>query len=109
MSRREARQNAAVDLHVAADDRTGAIETAAAIADRTGAPVPVAVWPDLVPPSVGAAVVDLASRHVDPADAVARAGSLPCRGRLAHKIDSTLRGNWANLSTVAMSRLGGYR
>lgn len=89
------RQTWFVRLHVAADDRTGAIETAAVLADRTGAPVPVAVWPDFPPPSPGVAVVDLASRYVEPAEAAARARSLPATGRLAHKIDSTLRGNWA--------------
>ncbi len=82
-------------LQVAADDRTGAFETAAALADRTGVPVPVAVWPDRPPSGAACGVIDLASRHLDPAAAAARAGTLQARGRLAHKIDSTLRGNWA--------------
>lgn len=82
-------------LQVAADDRTGAIESAAALADRTGVPVPVAVWPDRPPAGAACGVTDLASRHLDPADAAARAATLPAGGRLAHKIDSTLRGNWA--------------
>lgn len=84
-----------VKLHVAADDRTGALETAAALADRSGEPVPVAVWPDLPPLRARAAVIDLGSRHVDPGEAAARAAAMPAAGRLAHKIDSTLRGNWA--------------
>jgi uncharacterized protein YgbK (DUF1537 family) len=95
MPSRSGRQNAGVDLHVVADDRTGAIETAAAIADRTGVPVPVAVWPDLTPPSARASVVDLATRHLEADEAAARAASLPDGVRSAHKIDSTLRGNWA--------------
>ncbi len=82
-------------LQVAADDRTGAIESAAALADRLGLPVPVAVWPDHPPSTSACSVIDLASRHLDPAEAAARAATLPRRGRLAHKIDSTLRGNWA--------------
>lgn len=84
-----------VKLHVTADDRTGALESAAAIADRTGAPVPVAVWPDRAPARSGSCVIDLASRHLAPGDAAARAAALPSTGRLVHKIDSTLRGNWA--------------
>ncbi len=83
-----------VALHVAADDRTGALETAAALADRGGAPVPVAVWPDL-PPSTGSSVIDLWSRHVSAEEAAARAITLQPDARPAHKIDSTLRGNWA--------------
>jgi hypothetical protein len=37
-------QNAEMDLLVAADDRTGALETAAALADRLGTPVAVYAW-----------------------------------------------------------------
>jgi uncharacterized protein YgbK (DUF1537 family) len=81
-------------LHVAADDRTGALETAAALADRGGAPVPVAVWPDF-PPGTGSTVVDLCSRHLTAEEAASRAATLRGSGPLAHKIDSTLRGNWA--------------
>lgn len=82
-------------LQVAADDRTGAIESAAALADRTGVPVPVAVWPDRAPAGAACGVVDLGTRHLEPAEAAARASTLSTAGRLAHKIDSTLRGNWA--------------
>lgn len=87
------RQNADVDLLVAADDRTGAFETAAVLADRSGAPVPVTAWPEM--PSATIAVVDLETRHLDPDHAAERAALLPIGGRQAHKIDSTLRGNWA--------------
>lgn len=82
-------------LHVTADDRTGALESAAAIADRTGAPVPVAVWPDRAPARSTSSVIDLASRHLAAEEAGERAATLPATGRLAHKMDSTLRGNWA--------------
>lgn len=88
-------KTARVELHVTADDRTGALESAAAIADRTGAPVPVSVWPDRAPPASPCSVVDLASRHLAAPDAADRALTLPVTGRLAHKMDSTLRGNWA--------------
>jgi uncharacterized protein YgbK (DUF1537 family) len=85
-----------VRLHVAADDRTGALEVAAALADRGAGGdggVPVTVWPG--ESSAPVAVIDLATRHLDPAAAAGRAAELPSVGALAHKIDSTLRGNWA--------------
>src|SRR5215207_3837324 len=91
-------QNRNVHLSVAADDRTGALETAATLADRGaggGAGVPVAVWPDRFEPAVEVSVVDLATRHVDVATAQRRAASLVVPGAAAHKVDSTLRGNWA--------------
>ncbi len=88
-------QNAGVRLHVAADDRTGALEVAAALADRCGQPVPVAIWPDSPPSRSSIGVVDLCSRHLPIGDARDRAGGLTASGHLAHKIDSTLRGNWA--------------
>jgi uncharacterized protein YgbK (DUF1537 family) len=41
------------------------------------------------------AVVDLGTRHLSPADARARVAQLSARGGgVAHKVDSTLRGNW---------------
>jgi uncharacterized protein YgbK (DUF1537 family) len=83
-------------LHVAADDRTGALEVAAALADRgVGGTdgVPVTVWPDVG--STDLCVVDLASRHLSPHAAAERAIGLGPRTSAAHKIDSTLRGNWA--------------
>ena len=83
-------------LHVAADDRTGALEVAAALADRGagGAEgIPVTVWPEVRTADVS--VVDLASRHVSPHIAAERAARLGSATPAAHKIDSTLRGNWA--------------
>jgi uncharacterized protein YgbK (DUF1537 family) len=83
-------------LHVAADDRTGAFEVAAALADREAGGVdgvPVTVWPDVG--SADVSVVDLASRHLSPHAAAERAAGLGARTPAAHKIDSTLRGNWA--------------
>ncbi len=83
-------------LHVAADDRTGALEVAAALADRRAGGVPgvaVHVWPSTSADDI--AVVDLGSRHLTSEASRSRASMLPCDGPLAHKIDSTLRGNWA--------------
>jgi uncharacterized protein YgbK (DUF1537 family) len=40
-------------------------------------------------------VVDLGSRHLSPPAAAERAAGLPTGVPVAHKIDSTLRGNWA--------------
>jgi uncharacterized protein YgbK (DUF1537 family) len=81
-------------LLVAADDRSGALETAAACAGVG--------WSAVVVPRHGTAaadctVVDLASRHVDPLEAGRRVAEVAGRvnGRHAHKIDSTLRGPWA--------------
>lgn len=91
------RQNAHMDLLVAADDRTGAFEVAGRLAERGNGPVTVTAWPDL-PTRDGAtevAVVDLGSRHLSPGEARARATSIRVTRRRAHKIDSTLRGNWA--------------
>lgn len=94
---------------VAADDRTGALEAAGAVAQRIGRPVPVVAAvegahlvraPDLTTAADGApvVVVDLGSRHLTPAEAARRAGRLGTipAGRHVHKIDSTLRGNWAD-------------
>jgi 4-hydroxythreonine-4-phosphate dehydrogenase len=86
-----------VRLHVAADDRTGALETAAALADRRVggvSGVPVDVWPSSSVHEV--AVVDLGSRHLTATEARARAAQIAASGPVAHKIDSTLRGNWAD-------------
>lgn len=89
------RQNADVELLVAADDRTGAFETAAALADRGVGPVPVSAWP-ASPANASVAVIDLACRHLSPADAAERAADIPPATFQAHKTDSTLRGNWAD-------------
>lgn len=83
-----------MDVLVAADDRTGACEAAAALVERGAGPVGVTAWPAM--PSATAGVVDLATRHLSPADAFDRAGRLPTASRQMHKIDSTLRGNWAD-------------
>lgn len=84
-----------MDLLVAADDRTGALETAAVLADRLATPVGVFAWPTRpAPGGVGVAVVDLGSRHLSAGDARARIDGLPTSGRIGHKLDSTLRGNW---------------
>lgn len=94
-------------LLVAADDRTGAFESAAALADSGAGPVPVAAWRDGMVVSYGSEqpvlVVDLACRHLSPADAADRTASLPDTTWQAHKTDSTLRGNWAD-ELVARSR-----
>lgn len=75
-----------------ADDRTGAWETAAALADAGAGPIEVVVWPAAPRGSIG--VIDIGTRHLTPAEARARVASLPPTGRTGHKIDSTLRGNW---------------
>ena len=84
------------DWAVAADDRTGAFEVAAEMAEVIGVPVEVRVgtavadWP---------CVVDLGSRALAARDAAARASAIDTRfgpaAWTAHKIDSTLRGHWA--------------
>lgn len=82
---------------MAADDRTGAIESAAALADHGAGPVPVVVWPYRAPEHGSGAVevVDLETRHLSPAEAAERAIAVERPGPAAHKIDSTLRGNWS--------------
>lgn len=77
---------------MAADDRTGAWETAAALADAGAGPTEVVVWP--AAPSGPIGVIDIGTRHLPPAEARARVASMPPTGRTGHKIDSTLRGNW---------------
>ncbi len=80
-------------LVVTADDSTGATEAGAACAD--------AGWTvEVVPFSVASSaaecvVVDLRSRHVPPVEARRRTIALLPGVRHVHKIDSTLRGNWA--------------
>jgi 4-hydroxythreonine-4-phosphate dehydrogenase len=88
-------------LRVVADDRTGALETAGAMAARSGVPVQVLArdggpwWS-----STGQLVLDADTRRCSPVEAGARVADLVGAGwppsvALAHKIDSTLRGNWA--------------
>jgi uncharacterized protein YgbK (DUF1537 family) len=84
-----------MDLLVAADDRTGALETAATLADRLGTPIAVSAWPAVSRPAPDEfVVIDLGTRHLSPGEARARVGDLPTTGRAAHKLDSALRGNW---------------
>ncbi len=90
-------------LHVLADDRTGALETAGLCADRGCGPVAVDVLGGPPGPGVGVVrVTDLGSRHRPPAEAEAAVEAAlghPAAGygraTGAHKIDSSLRGNWA--------------
>lgn len=88
------------ELLIAADDRTGALETAAACADA-GWLVELTVGAPPADRGPGArrhvaTVVDLATRHREPGHAARRAGSMEANAlRHAHKMDSTLRGNWA--------------
>lgn len=99
------------ELLVAADDRSGAFEVAARLADGGAGPVPVVPWvgtteePDRVGSDSSTVVVDLGSRHLDPVEASRRALRVDARpsGRHAHKIDSTLRGNWPH-ELVARAR-----
>jgi uncharacterized protein YgbK (DUF1537 family) len=88
-----------VDFLVAADDRTGALETAGALAHDGAGVVPVLTrLEDLTSVESRAAVVDIATRHVVADTAATRAVRAGAIGaiRHAHKIDSTLRGNWAS-------------
>jgi D-threonate/D-erythronate kinase len=99
-----------VQLLVVADDRTGALETAGALADLLGHEVPalaggtalddVAAGDHGAGSSHRATVIDLGTRHLAPGAAAERAALAdPDRFRSyrhAHKIDSTLRGNWAH-------------
>ncbi|MFT3851686.1 MAG: four-carbon acid sugar kinase family protein [Ilumatobacteraceae bacterium] len=88
---------------VLADDRTGALEVAGSLAVAAG-PVPVVVHGGTAPPASPVLVVDLASRHLSASVVASRASdwSVPARRRL-HKIDSTLRGRWAD-ELVAVQR-----
>ena len=91
---------------VTADDSTGATEAGAAFAD--------AGWTvDVVPVGAGSSptesasaadctVIDLRSRHVDVDEARRRIVGATTDAHRVHKIDSTLRGNWAvELSALA--------
>ncbi|MDO8390934.1 MAG: four-carbon acid sugar kinase family protein [Actinomycetota bacterium] len=98
---------------VAADDRTGAFEVAALLATTMGeGPVLVTVGaPAATPAAEGApaAVVDLQTRAL-PIDEARRAVAHlePTDGWAGHKIDSTLRGNWA-AELRARRQAGGRR
>ena len=90
---------------VAADDRTGAFEVAALLAEIVG---PVDVSAGALP--VGAGVVDLGSRELSASAATSAAEvvDVASAGWIAHKIDSTLRGNWA-AELLARRRVSGRR
>lgn len=111
---------------VLADDRSGALEVAGELAERIG-PVRVVAHPRRPLPTGAAAaeavapddatVVDLASRHLPAAEAASRAAvwSTARAAHRLHKIDSTLRGRWADellavqqrvLVVAALPRLG---
>ncbi len=88
---------------MAADDRTGAFEVAGLLAAVVG---PVTVTVGEAP--AGCGVVDLATRALDVAAAAAAAAAVertPSRWA-AHKIDSTLRGNWAAELTARLGASG---
>lgn len=100
---------------VTADDCTGALEVAGALADRAGRSVPAVVGRRLgwrvAPPRGDDAVlvVDLSSRHTSAAvaaDRVAEAIGSHAPDIVAHKFDSTLRGNWAD-EVLAAGRASG--
>ena len=90
---------------VAADDRTGAFEVAALFAQVVG---PVTVTVD--EPVDGPCVVDMGSRAKSVADAARVAAEIDASPSswVAHKIDSTLRGNWA-AELLARQRATGRR
>jgi 4-hydroxythreonine-4-phosphate dehydrogenase len=98
-----------IELLIGADDRTGALETAGACADAGfGMVEVVARHMSGAGAATRAIVVDLVTRHVDPSVAAERASALEQvpAGRRAHKLDSTLRGNWAP-ELVARQRASG--
>ena len=92
-------------LLVTADDSTGATEAAAACADA-GFDVDVVPFGVASPARTprGCVVVDLRSRHLTPGEARRRMQATTVGAHRMHKIDSTLRGNWAEeIATVAES------
>lgn len=91
---------AAASLVVTADDRTGAIEAAAVCADAGWQVEVVPFGRAGVPQSrADCVVIDLRSRHIAPEDAQRRVTmailDTSINSHRVHKIDSTLRGNWA--------------
>ena len=95
-----------IEWLVAADDRTGSLEVAAEFANIFG---PTTVRSD-VSGSDRWQVVDLASRHLDRDAAISRATAIGGVSATfsAHKIDSMLRGNWAD-ELVARSTAANQR
>ena len=92
-------------LVVTADDCTGATEAGAACADA-GWTVEVVPF-SAASSSAECVVIDLRSRHVPPLEARRRTIELLPGVRHVHKIDSTLRGNWAAELAVVVE--GGRR
>jgi uncharacterized protein YgbK (DUF1537 family) len=94
-------------LMVTADDSTGATEAGAACADAglTVLVVPFGVVADAELSTDGCVVVDLRSRHVAAAEARRRITATTTPAHRVHKIDSTLRGNWA-VELAALVELG---
>ena len=94
-------------LMVTADDGTGATEAAAACADAglTVHVVPFGVVADAHLSTDTCVVVDLRSRHVIPEEARRRIAATTTLAHRVHKIDSTLRGNWA-VELAALVELG---
>lgn len=90
---------------VAADDRTGAFEVSALFARVVG---PVTVTVAVAPRESG--VVDLGTRAMSAPDATHLASSVDASPSawVGHKIDSTLRGNWA-AELLARQRTTGRR
>ena len=101
--------NTEASLFVTADDSTGATEAAAACADAGfdvnaapfGVPAPAPA------PTRSCVVVDLRSRHLTADEARRRMLETTARNHRMHKIDSTLRGNWA--AEIAAVVEGGRR
>ena len=103
-------------LVVLADDRTGANETAGGCAELGCGSVPVIAWQSVERASRlrdAVIVLDLGSRHLDRSEAADRVGiagravdAIDGGARLAHKIDSTLRGNWATEIVASQRRNG---
>lgn len=78
-------------LFITSDDRTGALEIAGTVANARFS-VPCGTHAD----NETCCVVDIASRHLDPAAAQRQAATAHARSARyrCHKIDSGLRGNW---------------
>ena len=86
-----------LELLVLADDRSGALETAGACADAglSSVMTPYDCDDSDLPPH-RCRVVDLGTRQLSAAEAERRVVDIEIpTQRLAHKIDSTLKGNWA--------------
>ena len=86
-----------ISMLVTADDSTGATEAGAACAD-VGLHVyviPIGAAPSAAVPHDGCVVIDLRSRHETADEARRRITATTTDAHRVHKVDSTLRGNWA--------------